>query len=86
MNHYIIFYPKDIDYNDEPKETVLWEVKYHTHSGMIGLPDYLLSLLQAEQKEAYPIGKWHSEFTNLGMQLIYDYVYAKEYAYFVNTF
>jgi hypothetical protein len=85
MNHYIIFYPKDIDYNDEPKETVLWEVKYNADSSIIELPDYILNLLQSEQKEAYPINKWHDEFTNLGMQLIYDYVYAKEYAYFMNN-
>ena len=85
MNHYIIFYPKDIDYNDEPKETVLWEVKYNADNIIIELPDHILKLLQSEQKEAYPINKWHDEFTNLGMQLIYDYVYAKEYAYFMNN-
>ena len=85
MNNYIIFYPKDIDANDEPKNTVLWEVKYNVHESILGLPDYILSLLKQEQKEAYPLEKWHYEFTNLGMQIIYDYVYAKEYAYFVQN-
>lgn len=85
MNNYIIFYPKDIDSNDEPKDTVLWEVKYHLHSSMLGLPDYILSLLEEEQKVALPLTKWHYEFSQLNMQIIYDYVYAKEYAYFVDN-
>jgi hypothetical protein len=85
MNNYIIFYPKDIDNNDEPKDTVLWEVKYNVHESMLGLPDHILSLLKEEHKQAYPLEKWHHELTNLGMQIIYDYVYAKEYAYFVQN-
>ena len=37
MKKYILFSPKDIDQNDEPKDSVLWEVKYKVHQTIQGL-------------------------------------------------
>lgn len=85
MSKYIIFYPSDLDMKDEPKETVLWEVKYKLHDSILGLPDILTNLLKQEMTKTYPLSFWHNEFVNMNMQLIYDYIYAKEYAYFVDN-
>ena len=65
MSKYIIFYPSDLDIKDEPKDTVLWEVKYKLHDSILGLPDIIGNLLKQEMTKTYPLSFWHKEFVNM---------------------
>lgn len=84
MKKYILFYPSDTDDSDDPKDTILWEVKYKVQQSIISLPIDILSVLDEEQPPL-PLSRWEDEFQKLSMYLIYDYSYAKEYAYFVDN-
>jgi hypothetical protein len=80
MKKYIVFYPKDVDHNDDPNDSVLWDVKYKVHQTISGLPEYIHDLLETMCSEPFPLNRWKKEFELLGLELIYDYPYMKEYA------
>jgi hypothetical protein len=79
MKKYILFSPKDIDLNDEPKDSVLWEVKYKVHQTISGLPKEILDALDDSKSTPLPCKKWNEEFVELGLELLYDFPYMKEY-------
>jgi len=79
MKKYILFSPKDIDQNDEPKDSVLWEVKYKVHQTIQGLPKEVLDVLDDSKSTPLPCKKWHEEFIPLGLEMLYDFPYMKEY-------
>lgn len=80
MKKFILFTPQDIDYSDDPPDTVLWQVKLKIVENILNLPEDICSMLQSSDTAAFPLKKWQEEFDNIGLQLIYDYPYAKEYA------
>lgn len=79
MKKYILFSPKDIDQNDEPKDSVLWEVKYKVHQTIQGLPKEVLDVLDDSKSTPLPCKKWHEELIPLGLEMLYDFPYMKEY-------
>lgn len=80
MKKYILFSPRDIDLSDQPSDTVLWEVKYKVHQTIVGLPEEILDVLDESKSAPLPLKKWHEEFDALGLEILYDFPYMKEYA------
>lgn len=80
MKRYILFTPHDFDYSDNPSDTVLWQVKLKVYENILDLPDVLSLMLNTPEDFALPLCKWQEDFENIGLELIYDYPFAKEYA------
>lgn len=80
MKRYILFTPQDFDYSDNPSDTVLWQVKLKVYENILDLPDVSSSMLKTPENLALPLCKWQEDFENIGLELIYDYPFAKEYA------
>ena len=80
MKRFILFTPQDVDYSDNPSDTVLWQVKLKVYKNLLDLPEIICLLLKSPEDIALPLAKWQEDFENIGLELIYDYPFAKEYA------
>ena len=80
MKKFILFTAKDLDYSDSPPDTVLWQIKLKIVENILDLPQDVCKLLQNTEHVAFPLKKWQEDLENIGLELIYDYPYAKEYA------
>lgn len=80
MKKFILFSPVDLDYSDSPPETVLWQVKLKIVENVLDLPESFCELIQNQNSVALPLDNWIEKFESIGLSLLYDYPYAKEYA------
>ena len=73
MKRYILFYPTDTDDSDDPKDTILWEVKYKVQQSIISLPIEILNVLD-EDHPPLPLNQWAKDFQELN-----EYTELQEY-------
>jgi hypothetical protein len=82
MSKYIVFYPADVDISDKVKDTVLWKAKYKLQDESY-VPADFVNKINTTNDPPLPMSHWKHWMEDLGLNLLYDFSYLKEYAYFV---
>lgn len=82
MSKYIIFFPSDVDASENIKDTVLWKAKYKLQDESY-VPADFVNKINTTNDPPLPMTHWKHWMEDLGLSLLFDFSYLKEYAYFV---
>lgn len=82
MSKYTIFFPSDVDISDQVKDTVLWKSKYKLLDETY-VPSEFVEKIKATNDPPLPMSHWKHFMEGLGLKILYDFSYLKEYAYYV---
>lgn len=83
MKKHVVFFPSDINSEEEPNANVLWSANFNlSEEYKFTLPSTLIQAVTKDYKTiSYPLSWWQNEFKKLSFVLDIDYPYAKEFVW-----